>query len=277
MKKIAVLGPENTFTDLASQKYMEISNSTLERVYYPSITKTFEAVNQECFLGVIPIENKIDGYVQVSLDLLAQGDLKIINEIELPIEFIFISKKKNSDAIKNVYTQFKSYNQCIDFIENLGEKEIVTTASNAITYNEFLNNDHCDSAIIPRHILNEMAQYEYVVYNVANYKNNYTRFAIIGRDMKASPKAKSVEWRSSFVILNDNDRPGLLIEILQHFSKKNINLKSIISRPRKDDSGNYNFFIDIQGSLQNNEEVQEVVNTVSQQYTIKPLGSYFIM
>lgn len=274
MIKIATLGPKNTFTDLAAHKYLSLNSQEMKPTYYSSIIKTFNAIGSDCEYGILPIENSIDGYVQVTLDLLAKGDLKIIHEVVLPIDFMFISKKRNPAEIKTLYVQFKSHNQCLNFIEGLGNIDIVTTPSNGTSYNEFLNNDACDAVIIPSHILDDRADYQQKIEHVADTLENETRFVILSTKLNENEIAKT-QWRSSFVVQNDKDRPGLLSDILNIFAEKNINLKSIISRPRKNGLGNYNFFIDVEGCWQRDSIVKIAVETIMKDYNIKILGSYY--
>lgn len=242
MPKIAVLGPVRTFSDLAANKYCKSLGSSMTPVYYSSITKAFNAIGSECEFGIIPIENTLDGYVQIALDLLANSDLKIIQEIVLPIRFSFVGNCKEIEDVKKIYVQFKTHNQCINFIEGLGAVDIITTQSNGVSHEAFLKGKIGEAAIIPSHLLSDQTLVQCMKEDVADSVNNETRFVILS-SKASTDQNPNVSWRTSFVVSSDSDRPGLLCDILSEFSKRNINLLSIISRPTKSGVGNYNFLL----------------------------------
>lgn len=272
--QIAVLGPKGTFTELATLKYIEAQNIDAELLYYPSMRRTFSAVGEQCKYGVIPIENTLDGFVQIILDLLTHTDLKVIHEVVLPIRFAFVANTKNLEDVKRIFVQFKSENQCLDFLEPLRDLEIITTASNSQSYNEVCNGGEGVGAIIPMHMLDVHKEFPLVRENVADSLDNETRFIIVSKHLNDELKQHH-NWKTFFVVSDDSDRPGLLCDILNTFSRDGINLKSIISRPTKTGLGNYNFFIDIDGCYQKDRHVIESISHVLDKYNIKILGSYY--
>jgi len=273
MSKVAVLGPPGTFTEKAAQKYLRIQNLDSDLMYYTSLRKTFDAVGKECILGVIPIENTLDGFVQMILDLLTHSELKIIHEIVLPIRFGFVANDDLS-AITNIYTQFKSRNQCLDFLEQFSDKRIIVTDSNSESFESVLNGNSSDGAIIPIHLIDEQSKFKTIISDVADSLDNQTRFIVLSNKFNAEESFDKL-WKTLLVIHDDSDRPGLLVDILNFFANEGINLKSIISRPTKTGFGNYNFFIDVEGCYQRNEVVKKAIEKVTKDFNIRVLGSYY--
>lgn len=273
MIKIAVLGPTGTFTEKAAMKYLESQEIVGELNYFTTLRKTFDAIGNECELGVIPIENTLDGFVQIILDFLTHSNLYIIHELVLPIRFAFVANCHKLSDIQRVYTQFKSQNQCYDFLEKLESAAIITTASNSESYENVVNGEPYDAAIIPMHLLEEKNQFNIVIENVADSLDNETRFIVLSKAPNLDYEKTS--WKTLLVIHDDVDRPGLLVEILNIFSAEGINLKSIFSRPTKKGLGNYNFFIDVEGCMQQDEHVKRAVEEVTKKYDIRVLGSYY--
>lgn len=273
-EKIAVLGPKGTFTDIATGKYIKAMGLDAERQYYPTMRKTFGAVGEDCTYGVIPIENTLDGFVQIILDLLSKTELKVIHEIILPIRFAFVANCKDMEEVESVYVQFKSENQCSDFLEQFGDEQIITTASNSQSFNKVCEGERHAAAIIPMHLLDESCQFETVVEDVTDAKENQTRFIVIAKDLNDEVDTNQ-QWKTSIVVWGDADRPGLLSDILNLFSTSGINMKSIMSRPTKAGLGNYNFFIDVDGCYQKDPEVRKAIAHVLDRYNIKILGSYY--
>lgn len=272
--KIAVLGPKGTFTDIATGKYIEAMGLEADRQYYSTMRKTFGAVGEDCTYGVIPIENTLDGFVQIILDLLSKTDLKVIHEIVLPIRFAFVANCQSLEDVETIYVQFKSENQCTEFLEQFGDREIITTASNSQSYNKVCEGTEKSAAIIPMHLLDKGCRFETVVQDVTDAKENHTRFIVIAKHLNDEVDA-SQQWKTSIVVWGDADRPGLLADILNLFSTSGINMKSIMSRPTKAGLGNYNFFIDVDGCYQKDPEVRKAIAHVLDRYNIKILGSYY--
>lgn len=273
MDRIAVLGPKGTYTEKAAKEYMGIRGIEGELSYYKSLRKTFDAVGRDCVLGVIPIENTLDGFVQIILDLLTHSELKIIHEIVLPISFAFIANGP-MEEITDVYAQFKSKNQCTDFVENMTDKKIYITESNSESYDKVKKGCCHTGAIVPTHMLAYGDEFPTVVEGVADSFDNETRFVILSKEDNTDI-AVDANWKTLLVVHDDSDRPGLLVDILNIFSGHGINLKSIISRPTKKGLGNYNFFIDVEGCYQRNEKVREAVSHVTEAFKIRVLGSYY--
>lgn len=270
--KVAVLGPEGTFTEKAAKEYLQKRQLQGAINYYPTLRKTMAAIGDSCQYGVIPIENTLDGFVQIILDLLMNSDLTIIHEYILPIQFKFIANTDQLTEIKRIYAQFKSRNQCLDFLERFSDSDIITTASNSESYQLLVEAGEPAGAIIPIH----MAQRPdlFCMRDVADSRENETRFIIVAKQAEKR-KTENQHWKTLIVVRDDQDRTGLLVDILNVFAREQINLKSIFSRPTKKGLGNYNFFIDIEGCYQKDEKVKRAVESLCQIYNIKILGSYY--
>ncbi len=274
---IAVLGPEGTYTEKAAKEYMVSQGLNGEINYYSTMRKTMAAIGDTCDYGVLPVENTLDGFVQIILDLLTHAQLKIIHEIVLPIRFGFISNAQTLEDVRRVYTQFKTQNQCLNFMENFSSECIVTTSSNSVSYKMIVDGEEGDGAIVPMHFLNQAQTFPLAIDNVTDSMDNETRFLVLATSLndELDEIGENKKWKTSIVIRDDQDRPGLLADILNLFAQENINLVSIMSRPTKKGLGTYNFFIDVEGCYQRNEKVKKVVGNAMKKYNVIVLGSYY--
>jgi len=271
MVKIATLGPEGTFSDIATQKYLEDISAQWDVRYFSSLDRAFHAIGSECEYGVLPIENLSEGFVQPVLDLLVDAQLNIIHEILLPIRFSFISHAGTLSKVKKVFVQFMAKGQCSGFLDSLGDVENVATESNIESLKMIHNNSNA-GAIVPSHAIKNIP-YSVSIDNINDYKNNQTRFIVLENMKKEFPYEPGVTYKTSLIILDDNDYPGLLVSILSGFSSRGINLSSIMSRPTKDSMGKYHFFIDIEGHVKD-ESVKSALKEIEKMNKIKILGSY---
>ncbi|GIM28849.1 prephenate dehydratase [Clostridium polyendosporum] len=275
MNKVATLGPTGTFTELAAKKYIQNVNMDAKIVFYPSITKVFNSIGRECELGIIPIENLLDGYVQPTLDLLSHTDLHIIYELVIPIQFAFVGNDLNMSDIKKIYAQFKTQGQCCRFLEQFTNAKIITTESNGESLEQVRKGTLGESAIIPRHMLDVGEKFTYNIENVTDSVDNETRFIILSKDAVSYDMNK--DYKTSIVIVNTLNEPGVLSKILNEFSKRDINLTSIISRPTKSALGKYHFFIDIDGYYPEETNIKQAIDEISKRNVVKILGSYSLI
>lgn len=273
MKKIATLGPAGTFSELAAIEYLEKTETDAKIEFYPTITKAFNAIGTECDLGIIPIENSLDGYVQVALDLLAKTDLHIIHEIVVPVQFAFIGNVSDITEIDTVYAQFKTQGQCCEFLEQLNNVKIITTESNGESFQKVKNGVKGEAAVVPKHLANDKNSFEFIIDNITDSVENETRFIVLSKD-QVQNYDKNKSYKTSMVILDAANKPGILSEILNMFSQKSINLSSIISRPTKKALGKYFFFIDIDGHFPEESNIKQAIDEISKENIVKILGSY---
>ncbi len=240
MKKLAVLGPKGTYSDIAAQRFLKENNLDCEIVYFPSILKTALAL-KDVDLAILPFENTLDGFVIESLDNIISNDFNIISQLKLNIDFAFVTNAKSPEACKNVYCQFKAYGQCIDFISKYDFK-IIKTESNSETVDKINESDDTFGAIIPMHSLDDNS-YNTVLSHVADRRHNETRFFIVSKDIIDIKYDPIVDV--SLVIVIKEDKPGVLFEILKELNDLDINMNSIMSRPMKTEMGKYKFYIEI--------------------------------
>lgn len=272
MISISALGPENTFSERAAQLYAQGLPQEATLQLYPSIRKAFSAVGNECSMGVLPIENMVEGYIQQVLDmLLARPELVIIDELLLPVRFSFVANLQSMDTLQKVYAQFAAQGQCSDFLDRLQHGvQIITTESNGTSLQQVLRGIPDEGAIIPSRTLDKYS-FPHVIEGVDDYKNNQTRFIVIAKTPSPRPAAQA--YKTSIVIVEGVDRPGMLSDILNAFAKRKINLVSIISRPTKSSLGKYHFFVDVEGHA-DTPEIREAFVEIRRNNEVRLLGTY---
>lgn len=290
--KIAVLGPKGTFSDKAYEQYVRLCdkrqmNIEYEPVYYPTIDDVFAAVlaskQGEKMIGVVPIENTLDGYVMRTLDLLLEQEVRIIDETTVPVAFSLVGNVSNVDEIDTLYVQFKALGQCRQFINGLNNVKIVNTESNMESYYS-IGDMKGAAAIVPTHIAYEEKE-RFVQFDVTDSEYNHTRFVVFENGVSEVGDAaadncadtaidKSAKVRIPVYIIPKEDRPGLLYEILRNFYHNKINLISIMSRPTKQELGTYNFYLEIDVACERLQVVYDTLQLVKQSNEIKLLGIY---
>jgi prephenate dehydratase len=229
-------------------------------------------IGKTCDYGVLPIENLTEGFVSVVLDFLVSSELKIVSEIMLPIQFSFVGKAANLETLQHLYVQYVAKGQCADFIDSLENAEIITTQSNMASLEKLKESNDADGAIVPTDSYSE-SEFPLIIKNVNDYPNNATRFLAFSNNVAPNNYSSEGNHKTSLIVIDDNDRAGLLEGILSSFAKRNINLTSIVSRPTGQAFGKYHFFIDFEGHIRE-EKVTAALDEIETMNKVKVLGSY---
>lgn len=270
-----MLGPKGTFSDNAATEYINKNNKHLQKIYYNTIDDTFHSIGKDCDLGIIPVENTLDGFVQRTLDLLLEMDIHINCEISVPVQFALIGNVEDVKDIKRLYVQFKANGQCRTFIDSLSNVIVVGTNSNMESFNIVESGSAGDAAIIPCHMV-EHSKAKLKIHNVTDSANNFTRFIVVEKGNYIQNIENGKLLKVSLYIMPQEDRPGILYDILKEFSVNKINMVAIMSRPTKVDMGKYNFYIELSGEYKQRETILSVLSEINKNYGLKILGFYNI-
>lgn len=270
--RVAYLGPAGTFTEEALRTQADLRDA----VHLPvrSVPEVVAAVGRgEADLGLVPIENAIEGAVALTLDALAfESDLLIQREIDLPISMNLAAREGTALAdVHTVLTMPMAVGQCRAWLaKRLPNAEIRAANSTAEAAREVARSKRAGLAAIA----NSAAVKEYGLRNLAtrieDHDHNQTRFVLVGGGIPA-PTGHD---RTSIVCFQRADRPGSLLAILQEFAARTINLTKVESRPTKHSLGDYCFFIDFVGHV-GEPIVADCLRTIAASAAqVKFLGSY---
>jgi len=266
--KIAYLGPEGTFSHSAAKLYLDgVQEQNGELICAPSIYDAFSYVDQEIVdIAVLPIENSIEGSVNVTLDCLAiNNDVNIVHEIMLGIRQNLLAKSLD---ITKIYSHAHAIGQCGQFIHSQCPDIPVLVVSSTSRAAEIAMNED-GAAAIGGSILAEMYGLKIISEGIEDFKNNSTRFAIVQKKGKFVSNADKTS-----IVFGVEHKPGSLCKILELFNDAGINMLRIESRPSKRFIGEYVFFIDIGGGIQESHIVRTMEQVRRQSIYYKLLGSY---
>lgn len=265
--QIAYLGPEGTYTEQAARKNF---GSSLDYLPMGTIADVFAAVEKgETDYGVIPIENSTGGAVIHSLDMLADTDLKIINQVYLPIDHCLISNSPLED-IREVHSKDQALLQCRQWLARHLPKAALVEASSTAQAVQRAGQEEGIAAVASE-IAAERYNVPVVARAIQERANNVTRFLVIARE--SGGKTGSGKDKTSIVV-SINNEVGTLVRVLEPFSSRGIDLTKIESRPSRRKAWDYLFFIDFKGHW-NDAHVQGAITELKQSCPmVKWLGSY---
>jgi prephenate dehydratase len=268
---IAYLGPAGTFTETAARL---VTGGDADLVACADIQDVLRRVEAgEVERGVVPIENTLEGSVHATLDALAfETDLLIEAELELPVALVLAGTTDVPfDDVKVVYSHPVALAACRRWLSsNLGAAERVQSASTARAAQQVAAGDDPGEVAIVNPLAAERYGLQVLARGIADSAANSTRFVVIGRTLSAP-----TGWdKTSTVVFIDENRPGALLQLLEIFAERDLNLTKIESRPTKDELGEYCFFLDCEGHIVD-ERVGDALAAVRRTHRdVKILGSY---
>lgn len=268
-KKVAYFGPAGTFTEQAALNYD--SNALL--IPFQNIPAVATAVATGIAdEGVVPIENSIEGSVNDTLDLLIHESRTFIRwEMVLPIEHCLLVKPgTETTTIGAIYSHPQALAQCRRFLERCFPKaQLIAALSTAAAVEEMMKAPSPSAAIGPQRAA-ELWEAKVLARGIQDYNPNLTRFVVLAPDDHQPTGSDKTSFCFSFA----EDKPGLLVNILQEFASRNINLTKVESRPAKDTLGKYIFLLDIEGHRLSPEIAEVLARVQSKCALFKIFGSY---
>ena len=273
-KPLAFFGPEGTFTEEALLANMP--DKGYHPFPYPTIKDVMKAVQDgDAAIGIVPIENSLEGSVATTLDLLAWSfdGLYITREVTHPIRHQLIARRPIDLAkVTKVISHPHAYGQCRAFLEEhlpgVEHEAANSTADAARTVSRI---DRPWVAIGTK-LAADMYECVVIADDIEDSVENRTRFVFLARE--EAPQKLSTGYKTSIVCGIAEDQPGSLLLILSEFAHRFVNLTKVESRPSKQGLGSYIFFIDFEGRRGDPPVAQALKCLTCKLAWMKVLGSY---
>jgi prephenate dehydratase len=249
------LGPAGTFTELALKQVEEAQGKP-----WRAVNNVGEALDDvvagRSKAAVIAIENSIDGGVSATQDALATiPGLRIVGEYLVPVGFVLVARPGTRlEDVKTIAAHPVAYAQCRGWLDkNLPDHSHLPAGSNVQAATQLLDENEdgepvsvADAAVAPPTIVDHHAL-EVLAENIIDNPNAVTRFALVSRDT-AIPKPTGAD-KTSLIAELPTDAPGSLVELLEQFSTRGVNMSLLESRPIGDALGRHRFIIDLEGHI----------------------------
>lgn len=268
--RIAVLGPENSYSHFLGEKVFDSDKN--EFILFDNIEAVFKEVSKnENVIGIVPFENMIHGSVRETFICLKKYDIKIVKSFDLSIHHCLASKSKN---FKKIASHPQALAQCSDFLEEFRNRGIEIVESSSTSKAMELASLNKDYAAIGNEVAASKNELSVLNKNIENNSNNVTRFVEISK--KCCEFSSNKNAKSSLMLVPKEDRPGLLFEILALFKIKDINLTKIESIPTGKGIGEYLFYIDIEGSVLD-DNIKVTIEFLKTIVDVNLFGSYEVI
>jgi prephenate dehydratase len=275
------LGPEGTYSHRAASAVAD------EVDFRESVTAIVEAVadggereqgeresrqtrsDGDFQRGVVPIENSIEGSVTETLDALTDREVAAVQEIVTPIQHALLAQSPDFSVVAS---HSQALAQCRNFLEAEypdADLEAVASTARGVEYAR----ENPDVAAIG-HPANAEGDDDLrvIAEEIQDRTSNATRFLVIAPAAERSDAG----GKSSLVVYPNANYPGLLLELLEPFADRDINLTRVESRPSGERLGDYVFHIDFAAGLYEDraQEAISAVEDIADNGWVRRLGSY---
>ncbi len=267
------LGPAGTFTWAALKQVPEAAGAE-----WRAVNNVGEALDDiisgRSVAAMIAIENSIEGGVSATQDALANlPGVRIIGEYLVNVDFELVARAGTRlEDVRTVNAHPVAYAQCRLWLnEHLPSHGHIPSSSNVAAPADLLDSANADAAIAPPGIT-DLLPLEVLASDVADNKDAQTRFVLLSTTKRIPPRTGAD--KTSIIVELPDDQPGGLVEMLEQFSTRGVNLSLLESRPIGDAFGRYRFIVDLDGHVEDERVADALLGLKRFSPNVQFLGSY---
>lgn len=264
-QRVSFLGPEGTFSHVAGRALLGSLAS-----FHPQATlaMVFQAVESEdCDIGVVPLENSLQGSVGQSFDLFMKHSLHIRAETYCRIRHSLLSRERDLASVKVVYSHPQPLAQCANWLmHNLPRARLAPMESTAAAAHHVAGETGA-AAIAHANLAGDLGLH-LLAQGIEDQPGNWTRFVVVGR----SPADRPGTDKTS-LLFSVADKPGSLFKVLQCFAERDINMRKLESRPHGE-NWKYIFFADLECDIFDSRYAGVLDTMAEHCLSLRVLGSY---
>ncbi|HET9740884.1 MAG TPA: prephenate dehydratase [Solirubrobacteraceae bacterium] len=274
--RVAYLGPDGT---VSHEALMAVPGADdFELVPEPTLHDAIVAVHDGTVdRALVPIENALEGSVNPTLDAIAfeTDDVVIVGELRHPVHLCLLAGRPLAlDAIETVVSHPQASAQCARFLRTeLADAQVVAAPSTADAVRQAtIAGDETTAALGTRHAA-RLYGATVLALDVEDDDANETRFVWIAR--AGTEPERGARFKTALVFWGAGSAgPGWLVRCLLEFATRGVNLTRIESRPRREGLGEYMFFLDVDGGLEEPPVAGAVEGLRAHADVVRVLGSF---
>ncbi len=275
LHRFGYLGPRGTFTQMALDAWVGASDG--EQVPFPSVDAALAAVRDGGVdAAMVPIENSVEGGVSATLDALATGDpLLVVGEVLVPITFVLCARAGMPlSGVRAVGTHSHAWAQVRGWMDrNLPDAVYVPTLSTAASATALgAEGEVMFDAGVCAPVAASNEGLEVLAEDIGDNAAAVTRFVLVARP-GTMPEPTGAD-KTTVVLFQSDDHSGGLLELLEQFAVRGVNMTRLESRPTGEAMGSYCFSIDFEGHVQDARVGETLMGLRRVCADVRFLGSY---
>lgn len=271
------LGPAGTYTEAALRQVPAADGAPWRPVN--NIGEALaDVVGGRSVAAMMAIENTVEGGVAAVLDLLASTpDLRIVGEYVVPVRFALLARPGVAlGSVRTIVAHPVAYAQCRRWLSTHAPSHTQLPATSNVQAAQFLaehDGGLADAAIAPPEVHDRFGL-SVLADDIGDNPNAVTRFVLVARAAAHPLPPVTGADKTSIVVDLPSDRPGALLELLEQFATRGVNLSLLHSRPIGDELGRYRFVIDLDGHVGDERVAEALLGVRRFSPRVLFLGSY---
>lgn len=211
--------------------------------------RVFQAVEAgEADLGVVPIENLVNGTVRENYDLLLEHRLVIVGEVVVPVRLCLAALPgQQLEEIQRVYSHIQALGQAEAFLRTRPWTTL-TTYNTAGAGKLIAERGERGAAAVLSPRAAALFGLEVLAADIQSVPDNRTRFVVVTRpgeeDCGRACAGHRVDGRRTSLAFAVRNEPGTLLRALRAFADHGVNLSRLESRPSRVRAWEYVFLAD---------------------------------
>lgn len=271
--KVAYQGTDGAFSHQVAMRHFEQRYDEVVCIGFTRFDQAAEAVEKDdADVAMLPIENTTAGSINDTYDLLAEKELFIVGEEILRVIHCLMAPKEVELAnIRRILSHPQAIAQCSHFLAKLPRCHVESYFDTAMAARKVKNDGDLSQAAIGSAYAAELYDLEILERDLANQKENYTRFVVVGREeVSCDPQLNC----KTSLIFATADEKGALLKCLNILGDHGINMTKLESRPRPHHPWQSLFYLDLEGNAEELRVADALKSLKKQAQFVKVLGSY---
>lgn len=269
--RVAFQGELGAFSDEAAHAWFGDGVETLPCREFRDVVAAVKS--GEATHGVLPVENTLVGSVGPALDALIETDLEIVGEVVRPIRHCLLARSGATVAgLKKVLSHPVALGQVQRFLVEHPSLEAVAVHDTAGAARMVADGgDPTVGAVAPEAAARRYGL-EVLARDLQDRADNSTRFYVFTSPDRVG-KVPELASPKSLVVFETGDRPGALVEVLQAFARRGLNLSRLESRPGRL-PWTYRFVAEVTADLRSGEAARGLDDVRARAMTVLVRGPF---
>lgn len=266
--RVVYQGVEGAYSQMAMKAFF---GEHADSFHVETWRDAMEAIkNGNADYAVLPIENSSAGIVSENYDLLVEYDNYIVGEQTIKIDHALLGLPETElSDITCVYSHPQALMQCVDFLDEHKEWERISLKNTAMSAKKVVEDGKKNQAAIANPLTAEIYGLKVLKESINYSSENSTRFMIVAGRKMCRRDAEKIS-----ICFEVPHESGSLYQMLSHFIYNDLNMNKIESRPIKDKSFEYRFFVDFDGNLADGAVQNALKGLKEEALELRVLGNY---
>ena len=199
--------------------------------------------------GVLPIENVVGGGVREVYDLLLDSQLAVVGEVIVPVRLCLAALPgQGLEAIGRVYSHIQALTQAEPFLRSRPWTLLAAT-NTAGSGRMIADRGELGAAAVLSPRAAALFGLEVLAADIQAERSNRTRFLVLARPgsigLPTPATAAPDGGRRSALVFSVRNEPGTLVRALGVIADHGINMTKLESRPSREGTWEYVFWVDL--------------------------------